>query len=160
MICNVRIDDRLIHGQTVTMWIPHFRATHTVIVSDEIAHDETRKAILKMGCPQSTKLSIFSIDTAIEKLGRHINDDIRIMLLFNDPKTIVELIKKGLKIEAVTVGNMSNKAGAKSIRKTIFVTEKDKEALLELDDLGVKLISQMVPNELEDTSVIDDIRKA
>lgn len=160
MICNVRIDDRLIHGQTATMWIPHFRATHTVIVSDEIARDETRKAILKMGSPQSTKLSIFSIDTAVEKIGRHLDDDVRIMLLFNNPKTIVDLIKRGIKLDAVTVGNMSNKAGAKSIRKTIFITEKDKEALLELESLGVKLVSQMVPNEPEDTSVIEDIRKA
>lgn len=66
MICNVRIDDRLIHGQTAAMWLPHYKVNRVVIISDEIAKDEMRKALLKMGCPQQTKLSVFDVDSAVE----------------------------------------------------------------------------------------------
>jgi len=42
MISNVRIDDRLIHGQVVTMWIPHYKANRVVIVDNKVAKDEVR----------------------------------------------------------------------------------------------------------------------
>lgn len=160
MICNVRIDDRLIHGQTAAMWLPFLKIERVVIVSDEIAHDETRKSLLKIGCPSSTKLSVFTVDSAVEKLNNHIDEGINVMLLFNSPEVIVDMIKKGYKIDSVTVGNLSNKEGSRFIRKTIFVNDKEKEAFLELDKLGVKLISQMVPKEAKDENIIDDIRKA
>lgn len=160
MICNVRIDDRLIHGQTAAMWLPYYKVNRVVIISDEIAKDEMRKALLKMGCPQQTKLSVFDVDSAVDKLGRNIDEGINVMLLFNNPMTVLEVVKKGYPIKSVTIGNLGNKEGSSFIRKTIYVNKEEKEAFLELADLGVKLISQMVPNEAEDASVIDDIRKA
>lgn len=160
MICNVRIDDRLIHGQTAAIWIPFLKLNRVVIVSDEIAQDETRKALLKFGCPSTCKLSIFSVDSAVEKLNKHIDEGINVMLLFNSPQVIVDMIKKGYKIDSVTIGNLANKEGSKFVRKTIYVNDNEKEAFLELDKLGVKLISQMVPNEAKDENIIEDIRKA
>lgn len=160
MICNVRIDDRLIHGQTAAMWIPFLKVNRVVIVDDEIAKDEARKSLLKFGCPSTTKLSIFSIDSAVEKFNNKIDEGINVMLLFNKPQSAVDMIKKGYKVDSVTIGNLSNKDGSKFVRKTIYVNDKEKEAFLELDKLGVKLISQMVPNEQKDASIIEDIRKA
>ena len=159
MICNVRLDDRLIHGQTAAMWLPYYKVNRVVVISDEIAKDEMRKALLKMGCPQQVKLSVFDVDSAVDKLSRHIDEGINVMLLFNDPKVILDVIKKGYKIDKVTVGNLSNKEGSTFVRKTIYVNQEEKGAFLELDDMGVKVISQMVPNEAEDASVMDDIRK-
>lgn len=160
MICNVRIDDRLIHGQTAAMWIPFLKVDRVVIVDDEIAKDDTRKSLLKFGCPSTTKLSFFSIESAVEKFNKNIDEGINVMLLFNKPQSIVDMIKKGYKVNSVTIGNLANKEGSKFVRKTIYVNQVEKEAFIELDKLGVKLISQMVPNETKDENIIEDIRKA
>jgi len=49
MICDVRIDDRLIHGQVTGCWIPHYSLDKIVVIDEEILKDKTRKAALKFG---------------------------------------------------------------------------------------------------------------
>ena len=41
-ILDVRIDDRLIHGQVCGFWIPHYSLERIAIVDDEIVNDEIR----------------------------------------------------------------------------------------------------------------------
>ena len=44
-ILDVRIDDRLIHGQVCGFWIPHYSLERIAIVDDEIVNDEIRKTV-------------------------------------------------------------------------------------------------------------------
>lgn len=159
MICDIRIDDRLIHGQVCGFWIPHHNLQRIVIVDNQIVNDQQRKTALKFGCPAKCKLSIFNTDSAADKFNRHIDEGIRVMILCNSPEPLLEMYEKGFKFDEITVGNMASKPGAVSIRKTLFVTEKEKAAFIKLADYGVKIISQMVPSEARE-NVIDDIRKA
>ena len=159
MISNVRIDDRLIHGQVVTMWIPHYKANSVVIVDNKVAKDDVRKSLLRMGCPTEVKLLIWDADTATTKLMNNTNNDLKILILCTNPLEIRQMIKKGLNIKDVTIGNMSFKPGSKSIRKTVFVTEEERECFIEMEEMGVKFISQMIPSEAEDDTILDDIRK-
>ena len=39
MITEVRLDERLIHGQTMASWLSFLQATHILIVSDSVAAD-------------------------------------------------------------------------------------------------------------------------
>lgn len=146
-IVDVRIDDRLIHGQVCGFWIPHYSVERILIVDNEIVNDEQRKAVLKFGCPTKCKLSIFDAAKAAEKLKRHIDEGIRVMILCNSPAPILDMVKQGYAIESVTIGNMSTKENAQQIKKTVFVSPKEKDDFHELVNHGVKLYSQMVPNE-------------
>ena len=53
-IVEVRVDDRLIHGQVCGYWIPQFDVQRILIVDNEIVNDENRKVSLKFGT--STKM--------------------------------------------------------------------------------------------------------
>ena len=70
-----------------------------------------------------------------------------------------EMYEKGYRFDEITVGNMASKPDAKQIRKTLFVTDKEKDAFCKLADHGVKIISQMIPSEQRE-DIIEDIRKA
>ena len=48
-IVEVRIDDRLIHGQVCGYWVPHHSVEKIVVIDDKIAKDEMRKTALKFG---------------------------------------------------------------------------------------------------------------
>ena len=50
-ILDVRIDDRLIHGQVCGNWIPQHRLQRIAIVDDQIVNDEQRKTMLKFRLP-------------------------------------------------------------------------------------------------------------
>ncbi len=159
MICDVRIDDRLIHGQVCGFWIPHFALERIAIVDDEIVNDQARKTALKFGCPAKCKLSIFSVDAAADKFSRHIDEGIRVMILCNSPIPLLGMVEKGYPIKEITVGNLSTKPWAVSIRKTLFVNAEERDAFLKLADHDVNIVSQMVPNEPRE-NIIEDLRRA
>ena len=102
-IVEVRVDDRLIHGQVCGYWIPQ----------------------LKFGTPPRCKLSIFDSKKAAEKLLRKIDEGIRVMILVRSPEPLAEMLDYGYTFDHVTVGNMSTKDGAKQIRNNMFVNEKE-----------------------------------
>lgn len=144
---NVRIDDRLIHGQVVGYWIPQFNVERILIVDDEIANDEQRKMALKFGTPGKTKLSVFGVEKTANKLKKNIDKGINVMIMAKGPIALANLVAKGYKIDEITVGNMSTKEKSKQIRKTVFVDTDEKKAFQFLRSKGVKIYSQMVPNE-------------
>ena len=51
-IVNVRIDDRLIHGQVAAVWSLVTKASRIMVVDDLVVKDPVNKEALKMACPQ------------------------------------------------------------------------------------------------------------
>lgn len=52
-IVNVRIDERLIHGQVAAVWTNTLNATRIMVIDDMAAKDEIQKIALKMACPST-----------------------------------------------------------------------------------------------------------
>ncbi len=57
---NVRIDERLIHGQVATMWTNALRLTRIMVVGDDIVKNDIQKTALKTACPHGVHLSILT----------------------------------------------------------------------------------------------------
>jgi mannose/fructose/N-acetylgalactosamine-specific phosphotransferase system component IIB len=50
----VRVDDRLIHGQVVAIWLKALGARRILIVDDRTAHDEFLREVLELAAPAGT----------------------------------------------------------------------------------------------------------
>lgn len=146
-ILDVRIDDRLIHGQVCGYWIPQYSLERIAIVDDEIVNDETRKMALKFGMPEKCKLSIFSSDKAADKFNRKIDEGIRVMILCNSALPILRMAEKGYQVSYITIGNMATEEGAVQIEKNTFISPKEKDAFVKLIDRGVKVYVQNTPGD-------------
>lgn len=146
-IVDTRIDDRLIHGQVCSFWIPEHKVDRIVIVDDDIAQDEMRKTALRFGCPPECKLSIFSSEKAAAKFLANIDRGVNVMILCNRPKPILQMARSGYQVEYVTVGNMSTKPDAKQISKTVFVSAEEWNDFNGLVELGVPIFDQMIPTD-------------
>ena len=96
MICDIQIDDRLIHGQVCGFWIPYYELQRITIVDDETIHDVQRKTALKLGCPDKCKLSIFSTDSTADKFNRKIDEGIRVMILCQSSIPLLNYMKKDI----------------------------------------------------------------
>ena len=44
-IVDARIDDRLVHGQVCSFWIPKYNVDRIVVVDDAVAKDDLRKSM-------------------------------------------------------------------------------------------------------------------
>jgi len=144
-IVEVRIDDRLIHGQVSNLWAPHFGAERLLIVDDAVARDEDRKAILKFGCPPQCKLSIFDAATAAEKLGRKIDEGIKVMIIAASPIPLLRMHELGYPVSSITVGNMSRREGTRQVANLAYADDEELAAFTKLLDLGVQIAFQPTP---------------
>lgn len=155
-IVEVRIDDRLIHGQVCGYWIPQYKVERILIIDNEVVNDEARKTALKFGCPPGCKLSIFDSKKAADKLSRKIDEGIRVMILCRGPKPLLELVESGYSIDHICVGNMSTKEGSVQLKKTVYLTQEDKDDFKKLAEHGVKLFLQDKPTDAQEdlTSMI------
>ncbi len=146
-IVHIRIDDRLIHGQVATRWTAQTKATRILIPNDEIAMDETQKKILRMAAPSGVNTSIISKEKAVENINKGKYASQRVLIVVKSPLDLIELKKLGLEFSEINVGNMAKRDNTIQIKKSISITEKEREAFKELIDLGVEITAQMVPDE-------------
>lgn len=140
MIINlVRIDDRLIHGQVVTVWAKEAKAERILICSDEVEKDEIRKRLLLQVAPPGIKVNVVSVDKAIRVYNNPKYENDKVFLLFTCPKDILRMVEGGVGIKSVNIGGMAYKSGKTQITKAVSVDEVDRETFNKLNEKGIEL---------------------
>lgn len=148
VIENVRIDARGIHGQVATAWIPKLGVNRVIVIDDLAVKDEMQKMALKMAKPNHVKLSVLSTAKAAERLtDPQAYLDEKILVILQRVQTLKDLDDKGYRFPTVNLGNIPNRSGTKSYRKTIHLTEGEKNIILSLIQKGTHFTAQMVPND-------------
>lgn len=64
----IRVDDRLIHGQTIVAWCPTLGIEEIIAIDDVSASNPMLKSILTMGVPKNYKTNIVTAAEAKELL--------------------------------------------------------------------------------------------
>jgi mannose/fructose/N-acetylgalactosamine-specific phosphotransferase system component IIB len=142
-----RIDDRLVHGQVVEAWVPHLKTDEIVVVSDEIAADEVRRAIMRFCTPEGVALKILPISDAFVYLNGVLGAG-SILVLLPGLKEAADLISKGLKMSSLNIGGMHYSTGKNvSIGKAIFLSTEDCGYLKFISGAGVELEGRGVPTD-------------
>jgi len=144
-LVQVRIDDRLIHGQVVVGWRNVLRPQRIMLCSDEVARSDWQRTIYLSAVPSDIAASVLSTAETIEALKSSEFDRERIILLVDNPRSIVDLVRGQVPIDAVNVGGMHFKPGKNQIAPFIFVDGEDIEQFNVLHGMGVKLEGRDVP---------------
>lgn len=147
MIIANRIDGRLIHGQVANLWATKLNITRFMVIDDEVAQSTIDKQGLKLATPAGVRLSVLPVAKAAENIlvGRY--DSQRLMVIAKKPDRFLELINQGVDLDVLNVGNMSQTDETKSITRSINVTDKDINDFKAIQQKGVKITAQMVPND-------------
>ncbi|KAF1297128.1 PTS fructose transporter subunit IIB [Enterococcus sp. JM4C] len=140
-----RIDDRLIHGQVATAWSKSTDISRILVVSDEVAHDELRKFLLKEAAPPGIKSNVITIKKMIEVYNHDLFNGIKVMLLFTNPVDVAQLVRAGIKFSSINIGGMRFTDGKRMITNFVSIDETDIEAFRYLDQQGVELEIRKVP---------------
>lgn len=103
----VRIDDRLIHGQTVVAWCPTLSIKEIIAIDDESAKNPVLKSIMKMGVPSTYNTHIATTEEAKELLKQE-GSGARLVIV-KYPAKLTELEEEISKAEAVILGNLAKR---------------------------------------------------
>lgn len=147
---NVRIDERLIHGQVATMWTNALKLTRIMVVGDDIVKNDVLKTGLKTACPHGVHLSILTAHGAARRInsGKYVGQTV--LLLVKNPGVLRQLVDLDVKLPEINVGNMSTKPNSRQVAKSVAVLDKDIEDFEYLDQKGCHIYHQMVPSEAKE----------
>ncbi|NMC59645.1 MAG: PTS sugar transporter subunit IIB [Candidatus Methanofastidiosa archaeon] len=146
----VRVDDRLIHGQTVIMWSKYHQADALILlVPENVARDKFMVTVLKnAGNALKQPVYIFGIEEAIEKVSKAIKSEKKYYLISKTIQELYELRKSGVDYgDKLIFGTASQKVNSKKIANNIYLDKKDMDACDYLDEKGVEIIFKLIPDE-------------
>ncbi|HAR6322811.1 TPA: PTS sugar transporter subunit IIB [Staphylococcus pseudintermedius] len=146
-IIGSRIDGRLIHGQVANLWATKLNIGRFIVIDNEVAQSDIDKQALKLATPTGIKLSVLPVEKAANNINNGKYDSQRVMVIAKRPDRFVELVNNGVKIEELNVGNMSQTNETRSVTNSINITDEDVNNFKLLQEKGVNIISQMVPND-------------
>jgi PTS system mannose-specific IIB component len=143
----VRIDDRLIHGQVVAVWLRALGAQRIVIVDDASARDEFMSEVLTLAAPQGVPVEVHDTASGAIRLIELAGTPEPVMVLARSPRTVLVLRQAGVPIEVVDLGGMGGGPGRRRLHKTISVSLDELRELRELEQLGTRVVIQIVADD-------------
>lgn len=150
---NVRVDDRLIHGQTIVAWCPKFKIDEIIAIDNVSAKNPVLKSIMTMGVPNGYKAHIVTAQEALDLLKTPSEKNRLVIVKYPSVlKDIQEVLNKETEI---VLGNIAKRedtihkiSGATGI---FYLSDQDIEDIQNLVDKGVKVTFQQLPNTQEIT---------
>jgi mannose/fructose/N-acetylgalactosamine-specific phosphotransferase system component IIB len=143
----VRIDDRLIHGQVVAVWLRALGARRIVIVDDATAADEFLRDVLVMAAPPGVPVEVHGVTGGAVRLVELAASPEPVMVLVRAPRTVLALRHAGVPIEVVDLGGLGAGPGRQRLHKTISVSPDELRELRELESLGTQVQIQIVADD-------------
>ncbi|MDX7992855.1 PTS N-acetylgalactosamine transporter subunit IIB [Xenorhabdus sp. Reich] len=145
-ILMTRIDNRLVHGQVGVTWVNSLNANLIVVANDEASIDPVQQSLMDMVVSDGVQTRYFSLQKTIDVIHKAAEHQ-KIFIVCKTPQDVLLLVKGGVPINFVNVGNMHFAEGKKQIHKTVSVDEDDIKAFRELEGLGIRCEIRRVPDE-------------
>lgn len=144
----VRVDDRLIHGQTIVAWAPTLKIGEIIAVDDVSASNPMLKSIMTMGVPKEYEAHIVTTSEAAELLAS--DGEKNRLLIVKVPHKLAELKDAIAGCEHIYLGNMAKRddtnhqmTGATGI---FYLSDQDIAEIGDLVDVGHDVSFQQLPN--------------
>ncbi|WP_302828439.1 PTS system mannose/fructose/N-acetylgalactosamine-transporter subunit IIB [Enterococcus raffinosus] len=156
MIKDLRVDDRLIHGQIALTWPKALDIKRIVVASDAASQDKTQQMSLKMALPSDIKALIRSVDETIDFFNNPKAQEANLMVIVGNVTDAERLAQAlGAMIERVNLANVGRFDGVpkeekKALGSSILLSKKEQEALDRLIKIpNLKIVHQIIPDNSE-----------
>ncbi|MCI2057376.1 MAG: PTS sugar transporter subunit IIB [Oscillibacter sp.] len=146
-IVLARVDDRLIHGEVVTAWIPSTKANRVIIVDDEVAQDAFNVRVVKALAPAGTKVFVYDVEKASEKLMVPGVEGERLLVLAKTPTTFGRLVQNGVPLKEVNLGGAGIRGERQPFINNVALNPDEVRACDAMKSSGVRVYYQLVPEQ-------------
>jgi D-glucosaminate PTS system EIIB component len=140
----VRVDDRLIHGQVVVAWRDYLRFDTILVVDDEVAGDPYLRDVLCLAAPAGLTVGVYATAEAVSVMAV---SAVGQMVLLKRPGTALSLIKAGVSLPQLNVGNLAAAPGSRRVVGSTSLTAAHAAALDALAGRGVRITFQATPDD-------------
>ena len=149
----VRIDDRLIHGQTIVAWCPTLQIKEIVAVDDVSAKNPMLKTIMNMGVPGTYKTHIVTTEEAREILKK--TGSCNRLMIVKQPESLTALKEEIAGAKAVMLGNLAKKEDSRhkldGATGIFYLSDRDVEILDGFAADGLDVFFHQLPTSARTT---------
>ena len=140
MITFIRIDDRIIHGQTCTRWSLEYPCTGLVAVNDKAATNSVLKAAYKNASDKKT--FVWTLEDWQKKKDKVVSSDDQYFLIAKSPTDMAKILldqpfDPGIK--EIVVGPCNDRPGTTKLGNNQSITQEEAEAFEKLMAAGYNI---------------------
>ncbi len=144
----IRVDDRMIHGQTCTRWSLEYPCDGLIAVNNAAAKNSVLKAAYKSASGKKT--FVWTIDEFAAKCGKVLASKDNYFLITKNPIDMAKiLVEQGFKpgIDTVIIGPCNDRPGTTKLGNNQSITQEEAEALESIYKAGYKIECALVKEE-------------
>lgn len=144
-IVMARVDERLIHGQG-QLWTKSLGCNTVIVANDKVSEDCIQQTLMKTVIPESVAMRFFSLQKVIDVIHKA-NPAQTIFLVVKDLPDALTLVKGGVPITELNLGNIHNAPGKSQVTRSIFFGPEDRAAVKELSEVyNVRFNTKTTPS--------------
>ena len=136
----IRIDDRMIHGQTCTRWAREYPCDGLIAVNDKAASNDVLKAAYKAASGKKT--FVWTLEDFKKKADKVLNSDTKYFLITKNSVDMAKiLVDMGFEcgIDTVIVGPCNDRPDAVKLGNNQSITQEEAEALEAIYKAGYEI---------------------
>ena len=142
-----RVDNRLVHGQIISTWMPHLRLKRFVVVNDKLPTSNMRMKMFRMAIPSAVEFHALTVNDAAQFLNSESNRDVSTIVLFENIDDAVSLFESGHPFTNLNLGNVHHGPGRRSYTPSVFLSDGDLSKLKSLFVQGVRCEIRSLPTQ-------------
>ena len=147
-ISFVRIDDRMIHGQTCTRWALEYPCDGLIAVNDQAATTPVLKAAYKNASGKKT--FVWTYDEWKEKCQKVLDSKDRYFLITKEPILMAKILvddKFDPGVREVNIGPCNDRPGAVKLGNNQSITQEEAEAIERIMQAGYNVEFALLKDE-------------
>jgi mannose/fructose/N-acetylgalactosamine-specific phosphotransferase system component IIB len=159
MIVQLRLDERLIHGQITTAWSKFLTVNAIVVANDKLFSNDLAKKTLMMSAPAGIKVTVRTVQGTIDLLSDPRSEKMRVLIIVDNPKDALTLAEE-LDIKEVNCGNYVKKKSENKVEiaPTLRADPEDLEIFRQLASTNRHVFCQLIPTYAA-TELSDNLNK-
>lgn len=146
MISLIRIDDRLIHGQIMAVWVRVLSIDHLVVADDTAAADSFSRQLMQLAMPVGIRLTVVAISNSADVLATASADPSHTLVLLRNVDSAERLFCV-YPYRHLNVGGIGMTPDRRTLWRSISVSNAETTTLQNLSNLGVDVYLQMLPSD-------------
>ena len=154
MIVDIRIDDRLVHGQVVQGWVPMLDVDKLLVVCDSQQTCDSLNMIYQLSFSQCVEIELVESTALADAYDKAFESSQRVMVVTDEPGRISQLPPTRIQ-PRITLGNLHTDEKQKvRIGSSIECCQEQVNQLESLLKQGVKVV--VCPGANDKVKEIDD----
>lgn len=143
----LRVDDRMIHGQTCTRWAKEFPCDGIIAVNDKAASNPVLKNAYKAASGKKT--FVWTVEDFIKKSPKVLASDTQYFVITKNPVDMEKiLVEAGFKpcVETLIIGPCNDRPEAVKLGNNQSITQEEADALEKISKAGYNVKFALLPD--------------